>query len=1089
MPGFMTLPVSDLGPDNKPLTTDRAIFDSDTTLGPTLPSGVPLVTIAFSEPSVAFTLPAVTAQPIIGGLSAGDLPRAVLGSTLTLTPATFSPAVTDAMTYRLTSNGAEIPGDVTFPLVLTQGTYLAYNDTVVTVRQYRSGVLVAESLPARFARPAPAVTGSLTISVSANTGVQTFPIGSYFDKPGEPYSTQGLTFVASSSVLGITFNAVTATISVDTAATGVMSGVSYPIRGFNSGGEAILAVSANVSLPAADNRVLSKATATTETGLLYDLTVGWNAGVGENTFMLVQGYYDGATYNTQPLVALYDVAASNRYMSLSFAGASRRNTAGNAIASTTGAATPAAGWHTMSALFASGNQRFYRDSETAVVQTSTSSAPNTFASLLTKMAIGSNPAGNTSGDDKSVNPLTRVLLGIATQAQLEAFHAWVVAGGDPFNYNFAGAGITVLRRVRGSRNGSIAMAGTDLGVIEEIGSIQPTLLSTPAWTALTPAWAPPATGVVAESLAASISAATDNVINLAVTLPVGGLWTATRIINSAGITVSGGPGYGAISISSITSSIAGRVCNLVLNLSRTAYATETINLSLLANAISDSAGNGNPETLGMSVTNNSDVPFPGGTPSVKAIDDATILAQRNTLVAKHGLGVNPVKGFVGIADTTGYTTVIATTADQLATALLTMSNPATLLEIVCNWNGLQNYTASEVFNGPGASSLVANPASDTGYDHPTNNKVLIRAGAGFTPILGKAQGGASAYSFRFIGFGTIEFRGMRFAGAITLERKLSHVVRPLRTRLAAKSSIFEAGLNYDCETAHIEDCDFIGGTAGWRGNARTQRAWNVRSKGKNKASDLSASFGYLDAGYTSWEIDIWWSGVTVYDVDTTLLTNHFDLFQYNVGNELYSKMNILHEFGIYDLNMPGSQGFFADDSNPTILPERNILIHNCIMTNRAWWAFVAKDSAGTGFVTLHRLLASRAGTVSEVTAARVVLSGLRAGVTPVGRYEISECYSNSISWPAEYTAVIDRANRGVSLDPASPLYYPLMFDTNGTVVINGLGLSSYTSPTAGLSAAAARTAMRNFWRPQVGYQGIGCGPIDPNLWPAPGPTI
>ena len=116
------------------------------------------------------------------------------------------------------------------------------------------------------------------------------------------------------------------------------------------------------------------------------------------------------------------------------------------------------------------------------------------------------------------------------------------------------------------------------------------------------------------------------------------------------------------------------------------------------------------------------------------LESPVLRAQRAWLVAQHGLGSDPITGYTGLSDLTGFTTVTVTTATALRTEL-SGGTPTTKKRILCQWNGVSTPSSFAEIVGPGTGALTVDGASDTGYAHPSGHAYRIEADAGYTPSI------------------------------------------------------------------------------------------------------------------------------------------------------------------------------------------------------------------------------------------------------------------------------------------------------------------------------------------------------------------
>jgi hypothetical protein len=478
------------------------------------------------------------------------------------------------------------------------------------------------------------------------------------------------------------------------------------------------------------------------------------------------------------------------------------------------------------------------------------------------------------------------------------------------------------------------------------------------------------------------------------------------------------------------------------------------------------------------------------------IDDPATLAMRNALVAAHDVG-NGEKGFTGFTDYTGWTEYVATNANELRTHLLAgASSPLTKKRITCNWNGVSSFSSGQTIAGPSTSDLsgYVNPAKDVGYDTPPHYTKIV-AGVGYTPIVGGASGGSANVSLELLGFGWVEVDGVGFDKALRILP--SPPTYPIPPIVAVRNGSFPYDLYLKgCRTGHIVGNVFDGPTTQCNLAVEYGRFWDNEIKSKTKEGDFVRGAPYNLSFMSSWKPRLWFSGNIAhsYDGSFSSSTNHSDFFQSAFANELHSEIYKLFEFNILNCNCMGSQAIFGDDSNqPTNgIPhlKNHVLVHNNIINVNAYHGVLMQDPSGAGELRYYRnhvLSATRAVQTGNTNGRLGVGQSAWAVLPPPsGIYVIRENYANSISAQGTldaYVALVN--NRLVTNDPGT-YYVRTLFDGNGTWGTSANGFNTYSDPGFGLSKSAAKTAIRNFWRPVNGYRTDGFGCIDPNSWPAPG---
>jgi hypothetical protein len=476
-----------------------------------------------------------------------------------------------------------------------------------------------------------------------------------------------------------------------------------------------------------------------------------------------------------------------------------------------------------------------------------------------------------------------------------------------------------------------------------------------------------------------------------------------------------------------------------------------------------------------------------------AIDHVPTLSLRNALADVH---LTPIadgladgeNSFTGFADTSGFTIVDAPDAN---TALAAVSSNGVNGQVLirCNWNGSSNYGGGLVV-GPKPANMVANASVDWGYVRP-NWSVKLVAGSGFSPTITYAGG-----SFiDFVGLHWFEVDGLTFDGAGHRHRNTA--TYPGIAVAAYRNCIFsntapgtwaiEADLS---RTLHVENCHFEGNEAGINGSTNYFRSWanTFRQHGDN---DIHAMRNY-NAGYASgWTAHAWVAGATVFDQNLTNTGSslHPDFFQVSHPNDNHQGYAPLIEFNVvhsnrHPLSYP-SQAMFGDDGSGY---DGTWCVHNNIMAVMAFWGCVAWDPNDNQNKYVYRNLFARAANGQDQDSFQRI-RGLRS-VAGSGSLDVRENYY------AQHAADIGLVNGEVFTDnvaldfrnsEAAAKQPENLLTGNGSWTTNAYGWKSYTSPDAGLTdPVAARAAITAFLKPQAGWRGVNCGPLDPASWPAAG---
>lgn len=494
----------------------------------------------------------------------------------------------------------------------------------------------------------------------------------------------------------------------------------------------------------------------------------------------------------------------------------------------------------------------------------------------------------------------------------------------------------------------------------------------------------------------------------------------------------------------------------------------------------------------------------GFTASVSYLDDPIIAAQRNALVAAHDIGGTSEASFTGFTDTTGWTQVTVTTADELRGAI-TSTGLNEKKVITCQWNGVST-PAADLMNVNYQTDLnaggFANPAVDIGYNRPEWS-VLITAADGFSPSVGLATTqNQPGTALQFRGPNYLEIRGMTFEAGLFLTNNPGF--NPLIGVTAFKNCRFKAGLNGYARTCHAENCKFgpeSGASTSGSYSVRAQwaRLWSSEFHRSSKAADLIRQFGY-DRGYMNdWEVHTWVAGTIVYNSDEVTgaeSPNHSDIFQYTTGADIHAAHQILIEFNVWVNNVTDSQGMFGDDWSNTKTVQSDILVHNNIIVINAYWAVTLYDESGNGTMRAYRNLTCRGSVPGRWPPASptdsnpffLVINQYGSGLfnSGTGVIEVRENYYNYLNTNGAGNPVAVEGNIGVNAGIGAVVGTRMedLFTGNGTWARDGNNYQVYTAPDYGITdAAAARAAIIAFYMPVGGWRSQGCGPVDPTTWP------
>jgi len=466
------------------------------------------------------------------------------------------------------------------------------------------------------------------------------------------------------------------------------------------------------------------------------------------------------------------------------------------------------------------------------------------------------------------------------------------------------------------------------------------------------------------------------------------------------------------------------------------------------------------------------------------IDHAPTLTLRNTLAGLHGLGTDPLDGYEGIDDTTGFTVYECTTGDQFKTALAANATTATTQKLIrLQWNGVQNIASTGTISGPGTTALASyvNGAEFGGYDYPPHATKVV-ADPGYTPAIGTTTNAGAEILLR--GFGKLHFEGIRFTENIQI---ISASDRPLVPLVAFTGCTFNKKIQpTNLRALHMPDCIFDGPECQISPKALFFRLFNFELKNKNKNGDFINATGMNTALWSGKRPAHWLFGGVVHSCDdVTTSDNHYDFYQYGIVGETYAGIDVLVEFTLNNSNVPAAQGTFGDMSGTT--QQNRFVVHNTLHIGNASGVIALKDPSGTGEMRAYRNHVLRGATplTTQFTNSHIQFLRPTNGSDPTtGVYDCRENYMNAITTSPAYASVVTNvANVLVSNTPDDPNHVSEIFTGNDSWGVNSAGYTNYTDPGDGLSAAAARTAIRNFFLPIGGYRVEGAGMTDPNTWP------
>lgn len=461
------------------------------------------------------------------------------------------------------------------------------------------------------------------------------------------------------------------------------------------------------------------------------------------------------------------------------------------------------------------------------------------------------------------------------------------------------------------------------------------------------------------------------------------------------------------------------------------------------------------------------------------IDDPFVRAERNALAELHELGLNDLGGFAGVVDTAGYNVVIATSAQEMASAISSTPLDEKRL-ILCRWSGISS-TGAVTQNGPSDTALRAagleNPDAPGGFDMPART-VCVRADDGFAPVVGYG-GTSTSVSINLRGQGRVHFDEMEFIGQVQVgtisSRPLLGVVAFTGCRLVNINAPRQI-------TCHVEDCVFDDPGAMISAPCDNLRILGCEFRGKTRTSDLLRASGYSAAHQAGKRPNIWIAHNILHSCTfDTASPNHFDAFQWTLPGEVIEGTNILVEFNILNANIRASQGLFGDDGGNGMV--HRFVAHNNIVTVTAFHGITPEGRSGRDTIAVYRNIVARAAGASDSqpTAARISIwqSLPNDGVEGRdGRYLLAENIANSVQTPGTVQATV-RDNVIVSANEQDAA-----FQGNGTWAVNGIGQQLYDDPGLGMTRPDAFMAIRDFYRPSGGYRAAGAGCTDPLRWPA-----
>lgn len=479
----------------------------------------------------------------------------------------------------------------------------------------------------------------------------------------------------------------------------------------------------------------------------------------------------------------------------------------------------------------------------------------------------------------------------------------------------------------------------------------------------------------------------------------------------------------------------------------------------------------------------------GGGGGLTGFMSTAAATQREALRAEHTIGTGE-KGFTGFASRAGFTTQFVTSASALRTAMNAMSATDKVI-FKCQWNGV-SIPASQYIDGPSNSGMTANGAVDWGYTRPAWS-AIIEPDTGFTPTIGPVSGGTDAMVFS--GTHWHEFNNMTFSGDVTFSPSVGF--RNGIAIVAMKNCKSTACLYAsDIRTLHMDGCTTSGTPAGSFAiiDARAEylRIWNHTATGHNNGLDFLHNFGFSQGFQSAWIAHTWLAGVKLLKMTAVTSSNHFDFHQYAINTDTHLGYHIIHEFNVINGNAEDSQGMFIAHVVPG--QANAFCIHNCILTNNAFWAYAMCDPSGTQKGVIDRVLTFRAGlgpgpsTPVFDSAPWIGLYGnsLNAG----GSMTITNSY-----FFKQASGEVQNSNYTAPVTVSGNIHVnPLLGAANGdkpstlltgpwTLGTNASGYTSYTSPDAAISdPVAAAAAFVAFAKPAAGW-GVNAGPRDPATWP------
>lgn len=489
---------------------------------------------------------------------------------------------------------------------------------------------------------------------------------------------------------------------------------------------------------------------------------------------------------------------------------------------------------------------------------------------------------------------------------------------------------------------------------------------------------------------------------------------------------------------------------------------------------------------------------PGGT--MAGFMSTTAAAQRETLRAEHNIGVGE-GGFIGFASRTGFTTQVVTSATALVSAINAMAATDRVI-FKCQWNGVSN-PADYGVGGPSNSAMTANGSVDWGYNRPAHS-IIIEPATGYTPTIGIA---AYDTSLSFSGTHWTEINDMTFTGQLDF-----HPTFGFRNGLPIvalnRCKLYNRLIASGIRTLHLDGCTTSGALTGAQAFLEVSpnylRVWNHMGVGHSNAVDFIHGYGYTEPYQNAWVACQWIAGVKILKMIGVTSGNHFDFHQYAIASysspgvenvvDHHVGYHILHEFNVVNGNAEDSQGLFIAQVVPG--QANAFLIHNCILTNNAYWAYEMCDPSGTKKGIIDRVLCFRGGlgpgpepTVTDsVPWIGVSGNSLNAG----GALEITNSYffkKTGTEVQNDNAVVPITVSGNVHMDPrlSPPLTtnrpQDLLTGPWDSLTLNASGFKSYTSPDIAISdPVAAATAFLAFAKPVAGW-GVNAGPRDPATWP------